>query len=117
MDRDVGVLVDILLAARDVLRFKASTSRDEFLGSKLIQSAVLHKLTVIGEAARRLSPGFREGHRDIPWGKVIALRNFLVHEYERIDPKIVWHICERYIPALVAFCEPRVGQWAAEEED
>ena len=51
MDRDFGVLVDILIAARDILEFNQATTKEEFLRSKLLQSAVLHKLVVIGEAA------------------------------------------------------------------
>ena len=111
MDRDVGVLVDILIAARDVLEFKQQTSKEKFLRSKLLQSAMLYQLVVIGEASRRLSEDFRAQHPEIPWQRVIALRNFVVHEYDQIDFAIVWNICERNVPELIAFCEPRVGDW------
>jgi uncharacterized protein with HEPN domain len=65
MDRDIGVLVDILLAARDVLEFKQQISKEEFLRSKLLQSAILHQLVVIGEASRHLSDAFRAQHPEI----------------------------------------------------
>ncbi|HEX9944075.1 MAG TPA: HepT-like ribonuclease domain-containing protein [Thermoanaerobaculia bacterium] len=112
MDRDLGVLVDILVAARDLLEFKQATTREEFLGSKLLQSAILHQLVVIGEASRRLSEEFRAQHPEIPWTRVIALRNFVIHQYDEIDFAIVWNICDRHVPELIAFCEPRVGDWA-----
>jgi uncharacterized protein with HEPN domain len=111
MDRDLGVLVDILTAARDLLEFKQGTTREEFLRSKLLQSAMLHKLVVIGEASRRLSEGFRAQHSEIPWQRMIALRNFVVHEYDQIDYIIVWSICDRHVPDLITFCDPLVGDW------
>src|SRR5436309_4023222 len=98
MDRDLGVLVDILLAGRDLLEFKGATTREEFLRSKLLQSAILHKLVIIGEASRRLSDEFRALHPEIPWQRMIALRNFVVHEYGQIDYTIVWNICTRHVP-------------------
>ena len=112
MDRDLGVLVDILLAARDVLEFKRGATQAEFLRSNLLQSAILHKLVIIGEASRRLSEEFRAQHPEIQWQRVIALRNFVVHEYDQIDFTIVWNICERHVPELIAFCEPLAGDWA-----
>lgn len=111
MDRDLGYLVDILIAARDLVEFKQATTQDEFLHSKLLRSAILHQLVLIGEGSRRLSEDFRAQHAEIPWQRVIALRNFVVHEYDEIDFAIVWTICERHVPELIAFCEPLAGEW------
>jgi uncharacterized protein with HEPN domain len=115
MDRDLGFLVDILIAARDLMEFKKDATKEEFLRSKLLRSAILHQLVVIGEASRRLSEEFRALHPEIPWPKVIALRNFVVHEYDEIDFGVVWNICERHVPELIAFCEPMVGEWVKGE--
>jgi uncharacterized protein with HEPN domain len=114
MDRDLGFLVDILIAARDLVEFKQNTTKEEFLRSKLLRSAILHQLVVIGEASRRLSEEFRGQHPEIPWHQVIALRNFVVHEYDEIDFAIVWNICERHVPELIAFCEPMAGDWVGQ---
>jgi uncharacterized protein with HEPN domain len=111
MDRDIGVLVDILIAARDLMEFKEGATKEEFLRNKLLRAAILHQLVIIGEASRRLSEEFRAGHPEIPWPRVIALRNFVVHEYDEIDFAVVWNICERHVPELITFCEPLVGEW------
>jgi uncharacterized protein with HEPN domain len=115
MDRDLGFLVDILIAARDLVEFQQGTTKEEFLHSKLLRSAILHQLVIIGEASRRLSEEFRAQHPEIPWQRVIALRNFVVHEYDEIDFAIVWNICERHVPELIAFCEPIAGDWVGRE--
>lgn len=115
MDRDLGFLVDILIAARDLEEFKQGKTKEDFLGSKLLRSAILHQLVVIGEASRRLSGEFRARHPEIPWQRVIALRNFVVHEYDEVDFAIVWNICERQVPELISFCEPMAGDWVGRE--
>jgi uncharacterized protein with HEPN domain len=111
MDRDLGNLVDILIAARDLLEFKGGATPDEFLQNKILQSAMIHQLVVIGEASRRLSEEFRARHPQISWPQMIALRNFLVHKYDQVDLAVVWNICERHIPELIAFCDPLAGDW------
>jgi uncharacterized protein with HEPN domain len=63
MWKDDATAADILLAARDIRRFTAGLSRDDFLKNRLVQFAVVNRITVMGEAAKRLSQEFRRGHR------------------------------------------------------
>lgn len=37
---------------------------------------------------------------EIPWSKMIGMRNILVHDYFRIDTEIVWQVVERDLPNL-----------------
>lgn len=48
MRRDVLYLADIVEAAAAIARFVAGVTKESFLADELLQSAVLHKLTVIG---------------------------------------------------------------------
>lgn len=105
MNRDEGVLVDILFAARDILSFKAGLDRESFRSDAKTQAAIIYKLTIIGEAARRLSPSFREADEAIPWARVTGMRNRLIHEYERTDLDEVWRVVEQEIPHLIAHIE------------
>jgi uncharacterized protein with HEPN domain len=54
MQREHLFLLDIVNAADAIGRFLDGVDEDAFHASELIQSAVLQKLTVIGEAAARL---------------------------------------------------------------
>jgi uncharacterized protein with HEPN domain len=47
----------------------------------MMNSAVLQKLTVIGEAASRLPKEFTNRFPEIPWVDIIGFRNIAVHEY------------------------------------
>jgi len=100
MRREQDRLLDILDAADDVARFITGLSENGFASSDLVQSAVRHKLIVIGEAATRLSEELRERHREIPWDQMRGFRNIAVHEYFRVDATTVWTISTRQLPQL-----------------
>jgi len=42
----------------------------------------------------------RERYPAIPWGKIIGLRNILVHHYFAIDAKEIWAVVDLDIPPL-----------------
>lgn len=62
MPRDDATLLDIARAARLIQSFIAGMTKDDFLAELKTQSAVLHQLTILGEAVKRLSRPFREKH-------------------------------------------------------
>ena len=51
------------------------------------------------EAAGRLSPALREDST-VPWARVIAFRNRLIHGYWSIDLHLVWDVIENELPTL-----------------
>ena len=70
-----------------------SGGRETFLRERLIQDAVVRNFEIIGEAAGRLSPAAHAGG-DVPWGRIIAFRNRLIHGYWSIDLHLVWDVIE-----------------------
>jgi uncharacterized protein with HEPN domain len=82
-------LLDIIDASEAIQRFCESVNEYEFLQDDLRQSAVLQKLSVIGEAASRLPVNFRRRHADIEWEDIIGFRNIAVHEYFAVLWQIV----------------------------
>jgi len=63
-------------------------------------AAVLHHLTVIGEAISRLSVELRERHPEVPWRQIIAVRHRIVHAYFDLDWQILWDAAIDDIPEL-----------------
>jgi uncharacterized protein with HEPN domain len=45
----------------------------------------MSRVTIIGEATKRLSREFRESHPHIPWKDMTGLRDVVVHDYDEID--------------------------------
>ena len=76
--------------------------REIFFHDIVLQSAVLHRLGLLGEACRGLSAELREAHPEIPWPQVIAFRNVVIHEYFGIDLELVWTIVGQHIGTLGA---------------
>ena len=85
-----------------------------FLDDAKTQSAILHQLLILGEAAKRLSQEFREQHEKIPWKKITGMRDKLIHAYDNIDLDEVWKTASSDIPRLIEQLEPFA---ASKEED
>ena len=66
MSRDDATLLDIANAARLSQTSIQGMTQEAFLGDLKTQSAVLHQVTVIGKAVKRLSQAFLERHPILP---------------------------------------------------
>jgi len=71
-------------------------------GSPVRCDAVLYKLTVIGEAANRMSPQLRGRYDKVPWCEIVNFRNVAVHEYFAVEWHVVWRVAHRQVPELAA---------------
>jgi len=86
------LLADVLERIERIERHIAGMERDTFLSDEKTTDAVVRSLEVIGEAANRLPPDFREQHAEIPWGRIVGLRNRVIHAYFEVDLELVWEI-------------------------
>ena len=100
MRHESSFLNDIASACQKMEAIVASTAEAEFLLDEVRSAAMLHHLTVIGEAIGRLSPVLRERHPEVPWRKFIAVRHRIVHAYFDLDWQILWDACIEDIPTL-----------------
>jgi uncharacterized protein with HEPN domain len=100
MRSDRLYLLDITEATDAIGGFLAGIDRDAFIGSDLVRSAVLQKLIVIGEAAARLTEGFRTLHTEVDWRDIANFRNIAVHAYFSVDWQIVWVAATKDAPEL-----------------
>jgi uncharacterized protein with HEPN domain len=108
MLRDEACLLDILVAARKARAFCESLTKERFLQDDLAQNAVMRLLTIMGEAARKVSEEFKAAHPEIEWRRFVVLRNRLVHEYFRIDLDEVWVVVEDDLAPLMEQISPLV---------
>ncbi len=54
-------------------------------------------MLIIGEATTRLSERFKHLYPNIEWRVIQGFRNLIVHEYFRINWKIVWEIISDHL--------------------
>jgi len=92
-------LLDILEAIENIEKY-ASRGHEAFEHDELIQTWILHHLQIIGEAASALPDSFRDKYPEVPWSKIIGMRNILVHNYFGVDVDVVWAVVVNDIPDL-----------------
>jgi len=102
-------LVDIDEAISTIGRWMDGRDESSFQQDELLQSAVLQKLSVIGEAAARLSADTWGRAPQVPWKEIIGFRNILIHGYDIVDDEIVWDIVEQYLPPLLVTVTQLLG--------
>ncbi len=101
--RDDLYLTDIIEAAEAIRTFLGrlqSAESEGFKSDDLVRSAVLQKLSVIGEAAARVSEETKQAHPEIPWKQARDMRNLLVHSYFSVDWNVVWTTATQSVPRL-----------------
>jgi uncharacterized protein with HEPN domain len=103
MKDDRTYLLHMLEAIEKIERYAATAGFGDFLNNDMMIDAVVRELEIIGEAARNLSDTFQDKHSEIPWYKIKAMRNVLIHEYFGVNLKVVWDTCKNDMPALKSF--------------
>lgn len=102
-------LEDILAAILKIVKYTAE-GKDHFFRDPKTQDAVLLQLSVIGEAAAKLPTSLRADYADVPWKKIIGLRNIIIHDYSNTDIPTIWLIVERDLPIFQKVMEAILGE-------
>ena len=101
MQRDREYLLDVPWAATLASRYLRGIDNAKFLEDFQLQDAVVRRLEIVGEATTRLSEETRAMDAGIPWPKMIAMRNHLIHRYDNIDLDVVWQTATGDLPVLI----------------
>jgi len=92
---------DILEAIAKIQRYVADVDFDMFENDEEIMDAVIHNLTVIGEAANHVPAEIVAQNPRIPWRQMVDLRNFSVHAYWNLRPAVIWDTIQNDLPPLI----------------
>jgi uncharacterized protein with HEPN domain len=99
--RDVLVYLDDILESAELIEFYvAKISEGDFCRSFEKQDAILHRLQIIGEAAKHIPNTFREKWNQVPWKDIAGIRDIIVHEYFGITLAMIWKTAIEDIPEL-----------------
>lgn len=69
-------------------------------------------LITLGEAARQMPAELQALAPDVPWRLIADQRNFLVHAYRRVDPRVVWRTLRAHALPLHADLEAALAKLA-----
>jgi uncharacterized protein with HEPN domain len=101
MDKNPLVFVHHIFDALErIEKYLNGLDFEKFLTTEMVDAAVVRELEIIGEAARNLPKDFQEQYPEIPWAKMISLRNRVIHGYFDVDLKKVWSVCQNDLPKL-----------------
>lgn len=106
MQKDRQSLIDIADSIRLIFEYVQATDWNQLANNLKDQDAVIRRLTIIGEATKRLSSQFRDSHPEIPWKKMAGLRDIVVHEYDEVDLDILRDIIEVNLPEVLHLLQP-----------
>ena len=90
----------VLEAIESIEEYLETATYEDFEHNHMLYDAVVRQLSIVGEAANRLSVEFQKNNPSIPFTEIISMRNHLVHEYMGISKKTVWKTCHTDLPEL-----------------
>lgn len=100
-ERDPSLfLQDMLQAIAKIERYTDGLTYEEFCGNDMAIDAVIRNFEIIGEAASHVSDAVRGNSVEVPWDKMKAMRNIMIHEYFGVDLETVWKTVKMSLPAL-----------------
>lgn len=91
-------------AATEACAFVEGLGKDNFLGDRRTQQAVIMSLIIIGEAATKVMEGhaeFTQAHPEVPWRNMRGMRNRIAHGYFDINLDVVWETVQTALPELL----------------
>lgn len=100
MATDNAYLRHILEAILKIEQYAAGHTEESFQNDDLAADAVIRQFEVIGEASGNLSAETKSQSNDVRWQDATDMRNFLSHEYFRVDRKIVWQTIIKDLPPM-----------------
>jgi uncharacterized protein with HEPN domain len=92
---------DILGAIAAIRTYTAGMSLECFSADRRTVDAVMHNIMVLGEAAGSIPDDVARRHPAVPWDKMRAIRNVVVHAYFGIRTEILWETIQHDLPPLI----------------
>lgn len=100
MDRDKPYVEHILDSIAAISADLRNIDFVDFQGNRMLYSAVVRELEIIGEAAKNLSEDFKTAHPALPWKQITGMRDRLIHHYFEVDLEAVWKTAKEDLPVL-----------------
>jgi len=110
MQTDLGALTDMRDSAALICQYVADLDETQFRADVRVQDAVLRRIEILGEAAKRLSVQLRESAPDIPWQRIAGMRDRVIHDYDSIDLAVVWDTASKEVPRMRSQIEALVNE-------
>lgn len=82
---------------------KASVKPEDFeklKDDRFFRFGVERAIEIISEASRRIPESAKLKYPEIPWPNIKAIGNIIRHEYESVEPEILWDVLSCHLDPL-----------------
>lgn len=110
-------IIDIINATHTINRLLSGYSFEQFKQDERTNLAITKLIENIGEACTHLEAEFKTRYPEIPWRKIVAMRNRLAHQYWDIDFDIMWIVATKEAQALKDELVPVLEKIQAQEKE
>jgi uncharacterized protein with HEPN domain len=101
----------MLLAMRKIRAYTAEfKSYTHFNQDELVKDAVIRNFEIMGESVKHIPFSFQRKHKQLPWNHILALRNFVVHEFFDVDDEVLWEIIQTDLSRNISDLEEIMGR-------
>jgi predicted nucleotidyltransferase/uncharacterized protein with HEPN domain len=116
LDRDPGLLYDMVASARSLLGFTGGISFSDSAANDIAISAASQVLGVLGHAAGKVSPELRSQHPEIDWMGMAAFADRLLRQYREVSADEVWRAAQSAV-AAIPILEPLVPPYRTDSQE
>jgi len=101
----------MLMAMKKIRAYTADfNSFTQFDKDELVKDAVIRNFEIMGESVKHIPFSFQRKHKQLPWNHILALRNFVVHEFFDVDDEVLWEIIQTDLSRNIADLEEVIGR-------
>ena len=94
--------LDIIEATAQMGAYISGVAENGFYQDAKTIDAVARNIILIGDAASGIPPEVRRELPDIPWQRIVGMRNVLTHNYYAVNDRTVWEVANRHAPHLAS---------------
>ena len=91
---------EIISAIKKIVEYTNGLNLSSFVKHTMSYDATVMQIILIGELASKIPDYVRAQNKQIPWNKIIGLRNRIAHDYFSLSDEVLWEIITKDLPEL-----------------